>query len=41
MLAGSWDWTTLIIAPPLTLDPATLDEAMDILETALRKSAGA
>jgi 4-aminobutyrate aminotransferase-like enzyme len=41
MLAGSWDWTTLIIAPPLTLDDATLDEAMNILESALRQIAHA
>jgi 4-aminobutyrate aminotransferase-like enzyme len=39
MLAGSWDWTTLIIAPPLTQDEPTLDEATGILETALRQVA--
>lgn len=36
MFAGSWDWHTLILAPPLILDDATLDEAMAILETALK-----
>jgi 4-aminobutyrate aminotransferase-like enzyme len=37
MLAGSWDWHSIIITPPLVLDDATLDEAMGILETSLKE----
>lgn len=39
MIGTSWDWRTLIFTPPLTLDPATLDEAMDALDSALRRVA--
>ena len=36
MLGTSWDWHTLIVMPPLTMDDATMREAMDILEAVLR-----
>lgn len=39
MIGTSWDWHCLIIMPPLILDDATLDAAMDIFETALKRSA--
>lgn len=36
MLGASWDWHCLIFMPPLTLDDATLSEALDALEAALK-----
>ena len=39
LLGTSWDWQTLILMPPLTLDDAALQRALDILETALKACA--
>lgn len=41
MIGTSWDWTTLIVMPPLTLDDATMSEALGILEGVLKKVARA
>ncbi len=41
MVGTSWDWNTLIIMPPLTLDEATMGEALGVLETVLKRVAGA
>jgi len=40
LLGASWDWHSLIVMPPLTLDDPTMGEAMEILETALRACSG-
>jgi 4-aminobutyrate aminotransferase-like enzyme len=37
MIGTSWDWTTLIIMPPLTIDDATMGEALSALETVLKR----
>jgi 4-aminobutyrate aminotransferase-like enzyme len=37
MIGTSWDWQTIIFAPPLVLDDATADEALDVLEGALKR----
>ena len=39
MLGTSWDWNTLIIMPPLTLDEPTMSEGLSILETVLKRVA--
>lgn len=39
MIGTSWDWNTLIVMPPLTLDEATMNEALGILEAALKRIA--
>jgi 4-aminobutyrate aminotransferase/(S)-3-amino-2-methylpropionate transaminase len=39
MIGSSWDWRVLIIMPPLILDEATMNEALDILESALKRIA--
>jgi 4-aminobutyrate aminotransferase-like enzyme len=39
MIGSSWDWHTLIIMPPLILDEATMNEALDIIESALKRIA--
>lgn len=39
MIGTSWDWNTLIVMPPLVLDDATMDEAINILEAALKRAA--
>ena len=37
LLVGvSWDWQTLILMPPLTIDDATVNRALAILEVALK-----
>jgi 4-aminobutyrate aminotransferase-like enzyme len=41
MVGTSWDWRALIFAPPLILDEATAEEALGILEAALRRVARA
>jgi 4-aminobutyrate aminotransferase-like enzyme len=41
MVGTSWDWRVLILAPPLVLDDATTEEALDILESVLRRVARA
>lgn len=37
MIGSSWDWHTLIILPPLTLDEATMNEALSALEGVLKR----
>lgn len=39
MLGTSWDWHTLIVMPPLILDEPTMDSALDIFESALKRVA--
>ena len=38
MLASSWDWRTLVLLPPITIDRPTLDRALDILRNSLREA---
>ncbi|MFL5342307.1 MAG: aspartate aminotransferase family protein [Gemmataceae bacterium] len=37
MIGTSWDWHTLIVMPPLVLDDATMNAALDVLESALKR----
>ena len=39
MIGSSWEWHTLIIMPPLILDEMTMNEALDITESALKRIA--
>lgn len=39
MVGSSWDWRTLVFLPPLTLDDATLDAGLAVLDAALAKEA--
>jgi 4-aminobutyrate aminotransferase-like enzyme len=40
MLASSWDWKTLVILPPLTIDRETVRRALDLLRDSLRDASG-
>ena len=40
MLAPSWDWTTLVVLPPLNIAESTLDEAVAIVAESLRETVG-
>lgn len=37
MVGTSWDWGTLLVMPPLVLDGATMDEAVGIFESVLKR----
>jgi 4-aminobutyrate aminotransferase-like enzyme len=39
MIGTSWDWHTLLIMPPLSLDEATMQEALDVLDGVLPRFA--
>jgi 4-aminobutyrate aminotransferase-like enzyme len=39
MIGTSWDWQTLIVMPPLSLDAATLAKGLDLFESALERVA--